>query len=52
MPLPKSVTPSRIEENANLYGFEVTEEEMKTLDTGIYKPVCWDPTRSGLDNLR
>ena len=52
VPLPKSVTPKRIEENVGLYDFELTEEEMKRLDTGVYEPVCWDPTRSGLDNLR
>ncbi|CAI6334802.1 unnamed protein product [Periconia digitata] len=34
VPLPKSVTKSRIEENAQLYDFELTEEDMKRLDTG------------------
>lgn len=32
VPLPKSDTPSRIEENANVYGFEIGEAEMKELD--------------------
>ena len=32
MPLPKSDTPSRIEENANVYNFELSEEDMKELD--------------------
>jgi hypothetical protein len=32
VPLPKSDTPSRIVENADIYDFELTEEEMKTLN--------------------
>lgn len=38
VPLPKSVTKSRIEENAQLYDFELTEEDMKILDLGVYEP--------------
>jgi diketogulonate reductase-like aldo/keto reductase len=49
VPLPKSVTPSRIEENANIYGFQLTEEEMKSLETGDYAPCAWDPTITSLD---
>ncbi|CAO2649789.1 Nn.00g010810.m01.CDS01 [Neocucurbitaria sp. VM-36] len=45
VPLPKSVTQSRIEENAQVYDFELTEGEMETLDTGVYEPVAWDPTK-------
>ncbi|KAL8677621.1 MAG: hypothetical protein Q9186_005956 [Xanthomendoza sp. 1 TL-2023] len=32
VPLPKSDTPSRIEGNADLYGFELDKEDMATLD--------------------
>ncbi|KAF2737747.1 2,5-diketo-D-gluconic acid reductase A [Polyplosphaeria fusca] len=46
VPLPKSVTKSRIEENANIYDFELTDEELQKLDTGVYEPCTWDPTVS------
>ncbi|KAA8628417.1 hypothetical protein SMACR_07861 [Sordaria macrospora] len=50
VPLPKSVRAERIEENADVYDFELNEEEVKGLETKEYSPVCWDPTTSELDN--
>lgn len=50
VPLPKSVTPARIEENTGLYDFELTAEEMAGLATGQYSPCAWDPTVSKLED--
>lgn len=38
VPLPKSVTKSRIEENADVYGFELDAEDMTKLDMDKYEP--------------
>ncbi|EFX05219.1 aldo-keto reductase [Grosmannia clavigera kw1407] len=49
IPLPKSVTESRIRDNADVYGFSLTDAEVDELATDEYKPVCWDPTVAPLE---
>lgn len=40
------MTHSRIEENADVYDFELSRDDMKSLETGQYSPTAWDPTTS------
>ncbi|XMA16964.1 hypothetical protein WAI453_009755 [Rhynchosporium graminicola] len=49
VPLPKSVTSTRIVENAAVYDFELSEEDMQRLDLDGYFVSGWDPTVAGLD---
>ncbi|KAI5460886.1 NADP-dependent oxidoreductase domain-containing protein [Mariannaea sp. PMI_226] len=49
VPLIKSVTPSRILENSQLYDFELTEEEVQEITTTDYSPCAWDPTVEPLE---
>lgn len=47
VPLPKSETPKRIEQNADVYDFELDSDDMKALDMPkSYEPCAWDPTTS------
>lgn len=44
VPLPKSATPQRIKENADIFDFELSDDEVNVLHTGEYSPTDWDPT--------
>lgn len=45
--IPKSANPSRIRENADVFDFAITEEDMRILD-GFNEELrtCWDPTNA------
>jgi diketogulonate reductase-like aldo/keto reductase len=49
VPLPKSVTPERIKQNSEVFGWELSEEDIKGLGSDEYAPMAWDPTTTGLD---
>ncbi|OGE57811.1 hypothetical protein PENARI_c001G09747 [Penicillium arizonense] len=45
VPLPKSVTESRILENSQVFDFTLSDGDMASLKLDSYAPVCWDPVR-------
>lgn len=45
VPLPKTRTVTRLKSNLEVFDFELTDEQMKTLDhPQSYEPTDWDPT--------
>jgi diketogulonate reductase-like aldo/keto reductase len=51
VPLPKSNKKLRITANAEVFDFEIGEEDMRRLETKEFKTTYWDPTVSGLEDL-
>ncbi|KAK0725573.1 aldo-keto reductase-like protein [Lasiosphaeris hirsuta] len=51
VPLPKSNKKLRIKANADVFDFELEEEEMEGLESDEYKPTYWDPTVSSLEEM-
>ncbi|KAK5651217.1 hypothetical protein OQA88_12724 [Cercophora sp. LCS_1] len=51
VPIVKSKTAKRIKENMGVWDWEMEEEDVARLETGEYKPLYWDPTKSGLEDL-
>lgn len=49
VPLPKSSTPSRIEANADVYDFELLDEDMSLLKTEDFAPCTWNPAAAPLE---
>jgi len=45
--IPKSKNPERVKDNGNIFGFQLTEEEMRSLDSlseSNSRRFCWDPS--------
>jgi hypothetical protein len=38
-----------LEQNANVYDFELTKEDMDSMDTRVYESCTWNPTLIALE---